>query len=69
MSGRVRKRKRNAIKTSEKQRFPIGFFHYKEKKKEALSSLQAEFLPNSRCFRYHDQDAICDNTKKAGRTF
>lgn len=66
MGGRVRKKKKNAIRTSEKQRFPTGFSMIGKKKKRHYL-LQAEFLPNSHCFWYHDQDAICAKTKKAGR--
>lgn len=38
MGGRVRKKKKNAIRTSEKQRFPTGFSMIGKKKKKALSS-------------------------------
>lgn len=58
-----RRRKKNAIRTSEKQRSLIFFFSYKEKK-EVMSSLQVEFLLNSHSFQYYDQNTICANAKK-----
>jgi len=48
----VRKKKKNALRTPEKQRFPKSFCHDKQQKKEALSSLQAEILMMLEPYQY-----------------